>query len=100
MKHEMTVTANLHEPDLLVSVVEKLASRHVDRGFKETAVLEQWKPIESSCIQAYVLGSFDMQTANNNSEETVNVPFAGCFLFTCLKGDYGLFNLEWSASLS
>jgi hypothetical protein len=99
MKQTLNVTANLNEPGLLRTVVETLASRHVDMGYDKSVVPQQLKAIETSCIQAYVLGSFDMQ-ANDSNPGQINVPFASCFLFTCFKAEYGLFNLEWSQSLS
>ena len=100
MKQELSITANLHEPVLLRTVVETLASRHVDMGYSNTTTTRQWKAIETSCIMAYVLGTFNMQIKSKDKEEKVNIPFAGCFLFTCIKGKYGLFNLKWSSSLS
>jgi len=100
MKKELSITANLNEPDLLRAAVERLAARHVDMGYAETLVPNQWKAIETSCIQAYVLGNFDMQKNGSKPEDVVSVPFGGCFLFTCIKGKYNLFNLEWSSSLS
>jgi hypothetical protein len=81
-------------------VVETLASRHIDLGYSHSTVPQQWKAIETSCIQAYVLGNFDLQTSGGEIEEQMNIPFSSCFLFTCIKGKYGLFNLEWSSSLS
>lgn len=100
MKQALSITANLNEPDLLKTMVETLASRHVDMGYHNITVPGQWKAIESSCIMAYVLGNFDLKLNSNGIEEQVNMPFASCFLFTCIKGKYGLFNLEWSSSLS
>ena len=100
MKQTLNVTATLNEPGLLRTVVETLASRHVDMGYDKSVVPQQWKAVETSCIQAYVLGSFDMQVNESNPGEVINVPFASCFLFTCFKAEYGLFNLEWSLSLS
>ncbi|MEP7164299.1 MAG: hypothetical protein ABI741_06375 [Ferruginibacter sp.] len=99
MKQEISITANLNEPDLLKTMVETLASRHIDMGYSETPVPADWKAIETSCLMAYVLGTFDLH-AKGNIREQVNMPFASCFLFTCIKGKYGLFNLEWSSSLS
>jgi hypothetical protein len=99
MKNPMTITANLHEPVLLRNVVEKLASRHIDMGYTKVAVPQQWKAIESSCIQADVSGSFDLHI-NGRRQDPVNIPFNGAFLFTCIKENKGFFNLEWCASLS
>ena len=97
MKNVMNITASLDEPRMLKSIVEKLASRHVDMGYTRATVPNQWKAIESSCIQADVMGSFDLQAAKATE---LSIPFTGAFLFTCIKEINGLFNLEWSASLS
>lgn len=99
MKQLLSISANLYEPALLKNVVEKLASRHVDMGFSKIPVPQQWKAIESSCIQATVSGSFDLAQKDNN-EEQVDIPFDSCFLFTCIKGTNDFFSLEWSSSLS
>ena len=100
MKQELSITANLNEPDLLKTMVETLASRHIDMGYSNIVVPGKWKAIETSCIMAYVLGTFDLQAKGVDMKEQINIPFASCFLFTCIKGKYGLFNLEWSSSLS
>jgi len=99
MKKELNVIANLYDPDLLKNLVEKLASSHVDFGYNEAWVPANWKALETCGTVAYVMGTFSMQTENIVKEE-INVPFTSCFLFTCIKEKYGLFNLEWSSSLS
>jgi hypothetical protein len=98
MKQLMSISANLYEPVLLKNVVEKLASRHVDMGISQNSVPRQWKAIVSSCIQATVSGCFDRQ--KKDEPEEPGIAFESCFLFTCIKGNNGLFNLEWSTSLS
>ena len=95
MKQLMSISANLEQPGILRNVIEKLASRHVDRGYTNAIVPRQWKAIETSGIQATVSGTIDMHT---NKE--INIPFDSGFLFTCIKGKNGFFNLEWSTSLS
>jgi hypothetical protein len=100
MKQEMTITANLFEPGLLTTLVESLASRHVDMGYTTATVPLEWKAIESSCIQAYVLGNFDLHTKGIEIAEKINIPFNGSFLFTCIRDKNAEFNLEWCASLS
>ncbi|CAN5750657.1 hypothetical protein BH11BAC4_BH11BAC4_02070 [soil metagenome] len=99
MKKEMNITANLYDPGLLKNLVEKLASSHVDFGYNEALVPENWTALETCGTVAYVMGTFSLQQENNTTEE-LNVPFTSCFLFTCIKEKYGLFNLEWSSSLS
>jgi hypothetical protein len=100
MKQQMDVSANLYDPGLLTTVVEKLASRHVDLGYNNVTVPANWNAIETSTVQAYIMGTFDMQTTNLASKEQFNVPFTSCFLFTCIQEKRGAFNLEWSFSLS
>ena len=97
MKQLMSISANLYEPVLLKNMVEKLASRHVDMGFSQVPVPQQWKAIESSCIQATVSGSLGLNQKDNNEE---GIPFDSCFLFTCIKGKNSPYSLEWSSSLS
>ena len=100
MNQVMSITANLDEPVMLKTVVENLASRHVDKGYSKVMIPQQWNAIDSSCIQADVSGTFDLQIKTIEANEQVNIPFTGCFLFTCIKEQNGLFNLEWSSSLS
>jgi hypothetical protein len=100
MKKEMTIIANLNEPCLLKTLVEMIASRHVDMGYSKATVPQQWKAIETSSTQAYVLGTFDLHTKRNKAEEQTIIPFTSSFLFTCLKDKYGSFKLVWSSSLS
>ena len=99
MKKEMNITANLYDPGLLKNLVEKLASSHIDFGYNEALVPENWKALETCCTVAYVMGTFSLETTSPVKEQ-INVPFTSCFLFTCIKEKYGLFSLEWSSSLS
>jgi hypothetical protein len=100
MKQEISISATLYDPGLLRNLVEKLASSHLDMGYHKVTVPNQWKALETSCIIAYVMGTFDLHTKGNAFDEQFNIPFTSCFLFTCTKEKYGLFNLEWSSSLS
>jgi len=100
MKQEMNVKAHLNEPGVLVTIVETLASQHVDKGYSKMRVPRQWSAVETSSIQAFVLGNFNVTKDTEETEETITIPFSGSFLFTCFKEKNGLFNLVWSASLS
>jgi len=100
MKKLMSVTANLYDPSLLKNLVEKLATQHIDMGYHKAIVPQQCKAIETSSTQAYVMGTFDLSIKGIHTEEQLSVPFTSCFLFTCTKEKYGLFNLEWGSSLS
>ena len=100
MKQAMTIIANLIEPGLLKTLVEIIASNHMDMGYSKVAVLQRWRAIETSCTQAYVLGTFGLNTEGRDPEAGFRIPFTSSFLFTCIKDDHGSFNLEWCASLS
>ena len=100
MKQEMRIIANLDEPDILKKMVETLASGRVDLGYENARVPQQWKAIETSTNEAFVLGTIDLHFTNNYWEEQISLPFTSSFLFTCIKEKYGSFNLEWSSSLS
>lgn len=96
----MTIMASLNQPQLLRAVVELIASRHVDLGYSKATVPSYLKAIDTSCTQAYVLGTFNLYEENDETTEPVNIPFITSFLFTCIKDRHGIFNLEWSSSLS
>ncbi|MEO6490491.1 MAG: hypothetical protein ABIO04_11160 [Ferruginibacter sp.] len=100
MKKTMNITARLYDPLLLKNLVEKLASRHVDQGYIQANIPGQLKAIVSCSTMAYVMGNIDLDPAGNNFKEQISMPFTTRFMFTCIKEKYGLFQLEWSASLS
>lgn len=100
MKKTMNITATLYDPGLLRNLVEKLASKHVDQGYTKALIPQQWEPLETSCTIAYVMGRFDLDGKEDQLTREFKVPFTSQFLFTCTKEKYGLFNLEWSVSLS
>ena len=100
MKEAMTIKANLNDPGLLRTIVEILATRHVDMGYGEADVPQQWKAVETSSTQAYVLGTVDIKSNIQGSDEKIDIPFSSGFLFTCIKNRFGQFNLKWSSSLS
>jgi hypothetical protein len=100
MKQAMTIVAHLNEPDLLRTLVEKISSLNVDLGYSGFVLPGPWKAIETSSTQAYVLGSFALLSEEDIPVRENKIPFASCFLFTCIKYKNGDFNLEWSSSLS
>lgn len=100
MKKALNIKATLYDPTLLKNLVEKLASQHVDKGYNQALVPQQWQPLETSCTMAYVMGNFDLGSKPEQQAAELSMPFTSLFLFTCIKEKYGLFQLEWSASLS
>jgi hypothetical protein len=100
MKQKISITANLNDPANLKDLVENLASCHTDKGYCKAQVPQKWKALEMSSTQVYVLGSLNVHAKTNEYEKKLNMPFTSSFLFTCIKEKCGLFNLEWSVSLS
>lgn len=100
MKKNISITASFHQPATLKDLVENIASCHTDMGYCKVAVPQEWKAVEISSTQIYVMGSFDVHTKTDSSVNQISMPFTSSFLFTCLKEKCGLFNLEWSLSLS
>lgn len=100
MKQNIRITANLNEPGTLKDLVENLASCHTDMGYCKVPVPHQWKALEISSTQAFVRGAFDVHTKTDDTVRQLIMPFTSTFLFTCIKEKCGLFNLEWSLSLS
>lgn len=92
----VAVSALLGEPGILKSLVERLAYRHEDIGFSHEAVPFGWQAVEISSLEGYASGDLVLSDIN----ELVNVPFDTCFLFTCIKGRKGNYDLAWSCSLS
>jgi flagellar biosynthesis/type III secretory pathway M-ring protein FliF/YscJ len=100
MKQNIRITAILNEPGTLRDLVENLASCHTDMGYCKITVPLQWKALEISSTEAFVRGAFDVHTKTGDTVNHLNIPFTTTFLFTCIKEKCGLFNLEWSLSLS
>lgn len=100
MKKTLKITATLYDPTLLKNLVERLASKHIDKGFTKAVIPCNWQPIENCSTTAYVMGNIDLNAGNGDVNKKISMPFTTRFLFTCIKEKYGLFNLEWSSSLS
>jgi hypothetical protein len=100
MKQNYRISVNLNDQENLKNLVENLASCYTERGYSKVALPGTWKALEISSTQAFVMGSFKVHTQVENTEMKINMPFLSSFLFTCIKEKCGLFNLEWSVSLS
>jgi hypothetical protein len=97
MKKDLNITTSLDQPDLLESMVEKLAQKRVEQGFGKQKAFGDWQPVDTSCIEKYVSGTMDMAIAEN---EKIKMPFVTCFLFSCTKEKNEAYKLHWSMSLS
>lgn len=99
MKRKINISANLYDPSLLKTLVEKLASKNMELKNNHIVVPGKWKALETSSTMAYVMGTFSIQKKETGRKE-ISVPFTSCFIFTCTKEKHRKFELEWSASLS
>jgi hypothetical protein len=96
MKKPLKITATLDKPTLIEDMVEKLADRRVDVGYSNALVPQELKAIDTSSTETYVSGTVGL----NDNDDSINMPFITCFLFTCIKGKEKPYKLEWVSSLS
>ena len=100
MNQVLQITAILDQPELLESLVEKLASRRYDIGYSREAVPQDWQAVETSSTETYVSGTLSLSGSMNNDDASINMPFITSMLFTCIKGKENDYRLLWSSSLS
>lgn len=96
MKQPLKISAILDKPDLIEDMVEKLADRRIDIGYRNAIVPVDLKAIDTSSTETYVSGTVAIEF----NCEKINMPFITCFLFTCMKGKEKAYHLEWVSSLS
>ena len=96
MKKALHITATIDQPGFLEEMVEKLASRHNDLGYGTQRMPANREALETSSTETYVSGTLAMEF----EDQQINMPFITSFLFTCTKEEDGIYNLEWSSSLS
>jgi hypothetical protein len=92
MKQTLQIMADFDKPDLLKDMVEKLVSRRSDKR----PSLSDRETIETSSTEAYVCGTISL----NEEENVIRLPFDSSFLFSCIRGINGEYEVTWSASLS
>jgi hypothetical protein len=96
----VNITATLDQPELLESLIEKLASRRYDIGYSKEAVPKDWQAVETSSTEAYVSGTLAFSGLKTDDDASINIPFITSMLFTCIKGKEDDYHLLWSSSLS
>ena len=92
----LSVRAILLETGMLQDLVEELAHRKTDIGYRFERVPIGSQAIDTSSIEAYVSGELFFP----NASEPLHVPFDTNFLFTCIKGNSEEYALTWVSSLS
>ena len=96
MKASINIAAKLDQPDLLENLVEKLAYRRNDLGYGSLKVPSDQEALETASSTIYLSGTVGFA----EKDEQFNMPFITSFLFTCVKGEDGVYKLAWSTSLS
>jgi hypothetical protein len=99
MKKALHITAQFDQPELLNSLVEKLAWKRFVTGYADIAPGKE-KLLETSSTETYVSGTLGLGIDQQAAENQINMPFITCFLFTCLKEEDDSYKITWSASLS
>jgi hypothetical protein len=100
MNKSLQIIATLNQPELLESLVEKLASRRYHIGYSYQRVPQDWQALETSSTEAHVSGTLSISGIMNNDDASINMPFITSMLFTCVKGKEDGYHLLWSTSLS
>lgn len=100
MNKTLHITATLDQPELLESLVEKLASRRYDIGYSNEAVPQDWQAVETSSTETYASGTLSFDGVTDCDDASINMPFITSMLFTCIKGKEGDYRLLWGSSMS
>ena len=96
MKRNLQITATIDQPGFLETMVEKLAFRRNDHGYRKRIMPDSRELLETSSTETFVSGSMEI----DSTDEHIYMPFITSFLFTCIKINGGSYKLEWSSSLS
>lgn len=92
----IVISATLSETYILKRIVEEVASSRFDSGYCNQKVQFGWEALETSSLEADAIGHLNFFEKNNFT----SMPFETCFLFTCIKGKGGNYQLNWGSSLS
>lgn len=96
MKQKLQIKATVENPQMLESIVERLATRHYDTAVK-TVVPKAWQALESSSVESYVSGTIDIK---GKGLQPVHLPYTSSFLFSCTREKKEAYQLRWCISLS
>lgn len=97
MKTSLHISASFDKPDLLVSMVERLAYRTVDMGYAKAKVPSTHSALETSSLESYVTGDVHLTFGNI---DPIHMPFISGMLFTCIKEKGSAYKLNWCVSLN
>lgn len=97
MKKDLHLTASVDKPEVLENIIEKLATRRYDIGYRKAIVPSAWQAIDTSSIEAFISGTVEF---DYNETQRVRMPYVTAFLFSCEKDRNTPYDLVWSISLS
>ncbi len=95
MKQTLHIEADFDKPELLKDMVEKLVIRNSEKNIIRKPVNHE--ALDISSTEAYVCGSISMDDEEGNK---IKLAFDGSFLFSCIRGINGGYEVTWSSSLS
>ena len=99
MKKDLHIVASFDQPDLLNSLVEKLAWRRYSNS-SAGMVMGETSSFDTSSTETYVSGTLGFCSETGEPGMDINMPFITRFLFTCIKEDNDNCRVTWSGSLS
>lgn len=102
MKDSLYISSHFDQPEFLQDLVERLADRRHDTGFRSQSIPAGHRSFESSTVETYVSGTngIDFPGSSETGTERINMPFTSSFLFTCIRGNQKTFRMQWILSLS
>ena len=101
MKKLLHIRTTLDQPELLISIVEKLAGRFRNKIIPSDGIPDGLKSVGTSSAEVYLSGNVDFSyTSNESVKEIIRMPFITSFHFTCAGSNYDNYKLAWCSSLS
>lgn len=100
MNNQLNISAVLDEPVLLTQIVEELAACGSGKRWGREIIHPEWKTIATASAEVYVSGTIALVNETRNVNETIHLPFAGSFMFTCTQEKKAGFEMVWGVSLS
>lgn len=97
MKKDLHLTASVDKLKMLEKIIEKLAIRRYDIGYKNAAVPDSWKAIDTSSVESYVNGTVEF---GYDDSHRIRIPYITAFVFSCTNTKNDEYDLKWSISLS
>jgi len=90
------VTAILHEPGMIRSLVEGLAIHKTTSLHKMVEIEPGRYTMHTSFVEAYASGWLYF----SDEKGLKHFPFEACFLFSCIKKYRSKYDMTWAISLS